>query len=683
MTQDWQRRVPRDAHWLIVGGTRRGKSGLLQLVTRAFLAAFADGITVLDPHGSFARAILEWLANPANRQTRRRVHLIDAGSGHVVGLNPLRVEDPLSWTQCHDAANTLASVIESRFEASAEQTPRLSRIIYVAGMLCARHTLTLVEMLEVLSLGGEQLRQSLLSDFDNTVVRAELEDLHELAQRQPARFLETVESAKNRLVRWLGDRRLARMLGQKRGLDPRAVMDGRDVVLFDGSSLSYSDAAFVGTIITSMFFTSARYRPPLRAPFHRLIIDEAESLLTADVARLCDQSAKMGLLLIAAIQRLGQVRARGDFIADALLVNCAVKIIFGGLEAESARYMAENLFSGHLNLAEWKPGSERPVVVGHRREMMRSRAISRSEATHAAESESESVARGYARSRTRAVSEGHAEGVSDGYSEATSIGSAHTESAGVSASLFESAGTSQTLTPPPVDEPLFMPVPEPVVLSVGESLGTGSGLTSSSSWSSGQSSSHVSGSSHARSSSRSRAISEAEGESHSEMHGSARGRMRGTSHGTSETQGESEGLVPVMEWLPSQAYSLEEQLHRTAATLMGLPRRECIVKIEGEAPLHVRTADLSPAFRSPFFRRVMLPRFVASVAARSRYMVPAADADAAIAARRDERQASPEADFSPEPMPIIDDPETFAARFWAKRGKPSLRIVKQDGDSDR
>jgi hypothetical protein len=98
-------------------------------------------------------------------------------------------------------------------------------------------------------------------------VRRDLEDLHHLARKLPARFLELVESAKNRFVRWLGGRRLARMLGQKKGLDPRAVMDRRELVLADLSSLTYSDAAFVGTLITSMYFAAARsaaatLRPP-------------------------------------------------------------------------------------------------------------------------------------------------------------------------------------------------------------------------------------------------------------------------------------------------------------------------------------------------------------------------------------------------------------------------------------
>jgi hypothetical protein len=674
---DWHAHVPRDAHWLIVGGTRRGKSGLLQLITRAFLASQTDGITVLDPHGAFARALVEWMANPAHEQQRRRVHLLDPGGDHFFGLNPLRVDDPASWTQCHDAANTLASVIESRFEATAEQTPRLSRIVYVAGMLCARRGLTLIEMLEVLSLGGEQLRQTLLTDFDNAVVRHELEDLHQLADRQPARFLETVESAKNRLVRWLGDRRLARILGQPRGLNPRAVMDGRDVVIFDGSSLSYADAAFVGTILSSMYFTSARYRPPLRSATHRLIIDEAESLLTADVARLCDQTAKMGLVLIAAIQRLGQLRARGDFIADAMLVNCGVKVAFGGLDSDSARYMAENLHGGYLDLAEWKPGTERPTAVGQRREVVRSR----TRAVHAAEHESESmgIARsvGHSRSRMHATTSASSEGWAEGVSQAASVGTSSGESSATTASSFDAASLTETLATSTVDA-LFTPA---TIIGIAQGASAGSGVAESAGYSSASSSMDTAGTSSLRSGARMYAETEAVGESDSVSQTESYARSRGTSRGTSHADGESETFVTDYAPLPQSTYSLEEQLHRAAAALMNLPRRACVVKIEGEAPQRVRTADLTPAFRSGFFQRLMLPRFVETTIARSRYALSAAAADAAVVRRSaDLRCGSADADFSPEAMPIVDDPDAFAARFWAKRGKPALRIVKTDGD---
>ena len=570
------------------------------------------------------RAVAEWAANPAN-VSGRRLHLFDCSSALAFGLNPLRPADD-SWESCHDAATVLAAVVESRFDAPPEALPRLSRIIYIAGMLCARHDLTLLEVVELLSLGASELRRSLLDDFDNRVVKRELEDLHTLAAKQPARFLELVESTKNRFVRWLGDRRLARILGQKKGLDARVVMDGREIVLVDLSALSYADAAFVGCLITSMFFAAARRRPPMRAARHRLVLDEAESLITTDVARMTDQCAKYGLNLTAAIQRLGQIRAKGDFVCDALAVNCAVKVCFGGLEPESARYMAELLFSGFLDLAEWQPGSERPVAVGQDRETVRSTSRGEQEAEHLTEA------------HTRSHSRGEAVGTF--------------ESTSAAAGEFSGTGDSSgmVLTPPPqlfgpnAPDASFIPVP----LSQSTGASTSSGGSEQSASSAG--SSYVSV------------------DSYGEAHSTGRGTSRGRSH----SEGESEVFVTRYEWLPSAMYSLEEQLHRLTGELMSLPRRECFVKMEDERPFRTRTADLTPAFKSLAFKRVLLPRALKSWALASPYLVPASDVDAAIAARlASAPPPKPPDDFAtPEPMPVLDEPAQFAADFWAKRPLP-------------
>lgn len=625
MNAHWYTRVPPDANWLAVGGTRRGKSGLLQLASRAAIRDGRTGLTCIDPHGEYVRAVAEWAANPAN-VTGRRIHFFDCGADHAFGLNPLQRADD-SWESCHDAATVLAAVVESRFDAPPEALPRLSRIIYIGAMLCARHDLTLLELVELLSLGAGELRRSLLEDFDNRIVRRELEDLHTLAAKQPARFLELVESAKNRFVRWLGDRRLARILGQNRGLNPQAVMDGREIVLADLSALSYADAAFVGCLITSMFFAAARRRPPMRSARHRLVLDEAESLITTDVARMTDQCAKYGLNLTAAVQRLGQIRAKGEFVCDALAVNCAVKVCFGGLEPASARYMAELLFSGFLDLAEWKPGSERPVAVGHERETVRSSSRAEHEATH----------------ETRAHTRSHSRGEATGTFETTSASSGDFSGTGNSSGLV--------LSPPAAlfgenaPNASFIPVP----LSQSRGANESSGASEQSASSSGTS--HVS--------------SESYGEAHTSGHGTSRGR--------SLTLGESEVFVSRYEWLPSAMYSLEEQLHRVTGELMNLPRRECFVKVEDERPFRTRTADLTPAFKSLAFKRVLLPRALKSWALASPYLVPAAAVDADIAARCEPlpQRHKPEEFSTPEPMPLVDEPEKFAADFWQTRKLPS------------
>ncbi len=189
----WFRRVPEDAHWLVTGGTRKGKSGILDLLSRYFVKRGLDGLTAIDPHGAYARSVFEWMSNPERHQLDRSVHFLDATGNYAFGLNPLDTFGDLSWEACHDAATTLSSVIESHFAASLQDTPRIARIAYVAGVLMAKKQLSLLELLEFISLGATELRRSLLEDFDNRLVKRELEDLAFLAAKHPKAFYELVE----------------------------------------------------------------------------------------------------------------------------------------------------------------------------------------------------------------------------------------------------------------------------------------------------------------------------------------------------------------------------------------------------------------------------------------------------------------------------------------------------------
>jgi type IV secretory system conjugative DNA transfer VirD4/TraG family protein len=624
-----------DRHALLIGGTRRGKTGLLELLTRAIIASGTEGASIIDPHGAYARGIIEWLAHPASGLHARINHIIDPSSAYSIGLNPLRPYDD-TWESRHDAVAALISVIESRFEASPEQTPRLARVIYIAGMLCARHGLTLLELVELLSLGADELRRSLLEDFDNRVVRRDLEDLAELARKSPREFMAIVESAKNRFTRWLGDRRLARILGQKRGLDLLSVMDNRELVIADLSALNYADAALVGAVHTSMLFVAARRRPPLKCARHRLIMDEAESLITLDVARMCDQSAKSGVNIVAAIQRLGQLRARDDFIADALLTNCAIKICFGGLESESARYMAENMFAGHVDLCEWKAGSERRTPTGQTTIILKN--------------------------RTRAESHTHSEMSGEAAMESSSRTSAAMSASMFSAGASFGSGASSS----------FASMPDHV-------LEHGMPLSQSVAHNNSRAASSARGRSHATSSARQHA------------RGHARTHARASSDGLSLAQGESEALATIYESLPTQLFSLEEQWHRLTAELMSLPRREAFVRVESDAPFRARTADLTPAFRSEEFKAELLPRYLVNVARRSRYAVLNSEIDHQLATRIDTLSKTPPTkadDFEPAPVPSDSDIAARAQQLHrtmqaASAKSKSLRIIPggKGGDS--
>lgn len=628
MTEAWYERVPNDAHWLITGGTRKGKTGLLTLLARAYIRRGVDGLTLVDPHGACARSLAEWMANPAHGQLKRPVHVLDPCGEASFGVNPLNTFGDTSFKACHEAAVTLVSVVEAQFDASPEETPRLSRILYCASMLCARHGLSVLEILEVLSLGGNELRRSLLQDFEHQIVRRELEDLQELATRQPARFYEFVESTRSRFIRWASHPPIARILGHKQSLNPRALMDGRAIVLIDLADLSYEDATFIGALICASYFSAARHRPPLRAARHRLILDEAESLITLPVARMLDQTAKYGLNIVAAVQRLGQLRNRGDFIADALFANAGVKCTFGIAEPESARFLAEMFFTGHLDLTEWKPGTERAVATGNEKTTVRSSSVAEHEAEH----------------RTHARTTSHSRGEAIGTMTSTTLATGEFSGSGDSSGLVMSPPA--TLFGPNAPNATMMPVP--LSQSSGESSSRGSSSQSASS----SGTSHVS----------------------VETYGEAETVGAGRSRGTSRSEGLSEVFVTKYETLPTQLYSLEEQLHRATGDIMNLPRRELFLKVEIARPIRTRTADLTPAFTSVMFKALMLPLFLRNAVARSPYLLPAPEVDAAIAARLAnvlKPPSVPEPDLTaPEPLPVVDQPHQFAADFWAKRRPP-------------
>ncbi len=350
------------------------------------------------------------------------------------------------------------------------------------------------------------------------------------------------------------------------------------------------------------------------------------------VARMVDQTAKWGLNIDAAIQRLGQLRAKGDFIADSLFVNCAVQVCFGGLDPESARFLTELFSASHVDLQQYKEATRRPVAVGQEKQ------------TVANWSRGEMQAVSEMTAHTRSHSRGTAYATSSTLSTATGSGIGSGDSVG------------QVLTPP---FSLFGPnAPNASMIPTPLSQSRGSTSSESAFNQSSESSSE--------------SFTEIETESEADTH------ARGTSRGTSQSEGASECFTTVYEWMPSQLYSLEEQLFRLTGELMAQPRRQCVVKIEHLRPFSTSTVDLTPAFRCDDFRAHMLPLFLASTAKNSPYLAPISQVDAEIAAR-----------LSPAlPQPRKPDPESWSEPVEeypdpppppdAARVKPSLRVVRPD-----
>jgi len=654
---------PEHGHCLLAGASGTGKTKAAINIACQKIRNPATSFFLIDPEGDISGECYAFIANPKNHLGWRRVHYLRPASLTEVFALPLLDVPERDPVECHNKALRTLAVFAQFFTADAgDFGVRISKYFYMGCLGLALTGRPLIALPELYNHGARQLRELIAASLPYEFLADAWMALDHLNERTQLEYKDPLIS---RLQPVYGNPVMRRVFGPQTPLDIASALRNREVVLLDLSGLEHKDAVLIGKAFFSLIYHEALRREPGRAPHACVMLDEAFDYLSIDLARGFDRLRKRNVQLIIAIQRMAQLDKLGD--ADSVATLSAVmsgtrtKLIFRLPEPDDADYAARLLFSGHLALNEWKPGTDRPVVTGHRREIMRSRSRGRTEASHLAVSESESIARGVVHSTMRSITDAEGECITDGTSEATAIGSTWGEAGGSSSSLFESAGASQTMTPPPQEEPLFLPLPEPVVLSVGESVGTGTGLTTSSSWSSGESSSRVSGSSHAHSSSRSRAISDAEGESTSEVRGVARGRMRGTSEGRSESEGESESLVPIIEWMPSQMYSLPEQLHRLAGEIQNLALREVFVKVDNAAPVRTRTVTTEPAFATPSFKRLFLPLFHRTTTAKSPCLFPVAEVDALIAKHLTDLTPPerPEPDFStPEPVRPAEAPRT-------------------------
>lgn len=105
---------------------------------------------------------------------------------------------------------------------------------------------------------------------------------------------------------------------------------------------------------------------------------------------------------------------------------------------------------------------------------------------------------------------------------------------------------------------------------------------------------------------------------------------RGGSSHWSEGNGWSETMVPILKEMPTQVYSLEEQIHRKAAEIHGLRTQEAIVKLPERDCARVRV----PRVEEGWARNERVQRFEEQVLSQTVFVRPLAEVAREIKERR-------------------------------------------------
>lgn len=335
----------RQAHTHVIGSSGSGKSKFLEWMMRQDLRS-GQGFCLIDPHGTLYRDILNFCGY---KVLERDIVLLDLSNpSNITGFNPFKKASEGDVSVQVD--RRIAATMHAWGVEGTDETPTLERILRLIYTTLIEQSLSFHHAQYLIDFNSQAIRAGMIKEISSALVRREWEELEGL---KPKDFRSEVLSAKNRLFRLLTSKTLARFLNAKGEiLDLAEIIESGKILLVNlapSDHLSTENAKVFGALLVNEFFEVARRSTPKHGreltPYF-LYLDEFQTFVSLDITKMLDQVRKYKLFTILAHQRFGQLDRD---LSDAVLTNCRIKAVFGGLPVESARMMAEELFIGELD----------------------------------------------------------------------------------------------------------------------------------------------------------------------------------------------------------------------------------------------------------------------------------------------------------------------------------------------
>jgi hypothetical protein len=336
----------RKTHMHVIGSSGSGKSKFLEWMIRGDLRN-RQGFALIDPHGTLYHEVLQYCAHHV---LDREVILLDLSQpASVIGFNPFQRSGDGDISVQVD--RRISATMHAWDIPNTDQTPTLARTLRLIYTVMLEMNLGLPQVAHLIDFNSGDIRTHLIEQLTTPLVQKEWRELQALRAKD---WRDETLSAKNRLFKFLNSPTLGRIMGvQGRTLNLQEIMDRGKVLLVNlaaSDHLSHENARVFGSLLVNEFFECALRRQKDRVgddpkPYY-LYMDEFQNFVSIDIAEMLDQVRKFGLFLVAAHQRFGQLN---DNVIDAVLTNCRIKAVFGGLPYESAERMAKELFIGKLD----------------------------------------------------------------------------------------------------------------------------------------------------------------------------------------------------------------------------------------------------------------------------------------------------------------------------------------------
>lgn len=335
-------------HTHIIGGSRLGKSKLMQLMIEEDIAQ-GRGVCLIDWAGALYHDVVN---NLPYLDPGQKVILIDpSASEWIVGFNPFAQsgKDPAIQVNRRIAA-TLRP-----WGDSPNEMPTFQK---VAGLLFTfavemGETLPVAELL--IRRENEKLREWLVGQLPElSDVRSKWMTLNR--QKSERDWNTQVMSTENRVVKFLRSKSVRRFFGIKSPvLNLEEEIEQGSVILVNLGLSDYLDreaASVFAPLLINEFFEVAMRKANDKSrenpDMFFLYLDEFQAYINDDLAAMLDQVLKGGVSLVMAHHHTAQ-EGLSPHLLKSIIVNARNRFVFGGIDIDSALMLADDMFLHEIN----------------------------------------------------------------------------------------------------------------------------------------------------------------------------------------------------------------------------------------------------------------------------------------------------------------------------------------------
>lgn len=320
----------RTRHTYVIGKSGVGKSTLLENMAIQDIVR-GEGLAVLDPHGSFAAKMLDYIPQERIKD--------------VVYFAPYDMDNPISFNVMEDVGadkrHFVASGLMSTFKKIWVDAWS-ARMEYILNNIL----LALLEYPDATLLGVNRMLSD--KDFRNKVVAKTTDPSvkafwnEEFAKYGDRYMQEAGAAIQNKIGQLTANPLIRNIIGQpKSSFDMREIMDKQKILIVDLSKgrIGEQNTALLGSMIITKIYLAAMSRAdasPARMaelPNFYFYVDEFQSFANESFANILSEARKYKLALIIAHQYVAQME---ESVRDAVFGNVGTTISFrvGPLDGE-------------------------------------------------------------------------------------------------------------------------------------------------------------------------------------------------------------------------------------------------------------------------------------------------------------------------------------------------------------